>query len=44
MTLLGYVLALSILLGSVLFLAAIFYVVICVQRKRHTAALQRQVP
>lgn len=43
MTLLGYVLALSILLGSVLLLATVFYVVICVKRKRQTSALQRQV-
>ena len=44
MTLLDYVLALSTLLGSVLLLATVFYVAICVQRKRHASALQRQVP
>jgi hypothetical protein len=41
---LDYVLALCSLLGTLLFLAAIFYVAICVKRKRHVSALQRQVP
>ena len=44
MTLPGYVLALCILLGSLLLLAAVFYAVICVKRKKTASALQRQVP
>ena len=40
----GYVLALCLLLGSLFSVAAIFYVAICVKRKRHASALQRQVP
>ena len=44
MTLPGYVFALCLLLGSLLIIAAVFYVAICVKRKRHASALQRQVP
>ena len=44
MTLPGFILALCLNLGSLLVLASVFYVAICVRRKRHASALQRQVP
>ena len=44
MTLPGYILALCILLGSLLVLATVFYVAICVKRKKQSSVLQRQVP
>ncbi|MGP4031775.1 hypothetical protein [Pseudarthrobacter sp. 1C304] len=44
MTLPGYVFALIILLGSLVLLAAVAYLVLCIRRRRQSSVLQREVP
>lgn len=43
MTLPGYIFALIILLGSLVLLAAVSYLVLCIRRRRQAAVLQREV-